>query len=85
MITVEVLDREGHGTGRMVDVFIAYTVSVDNAYGADTDGHRGERRVEYDIQDLTIAAPIKQTLLAEELAQVLYDAEQRFERVEKHW
>lgn len=83
--TIEVLDADGQGTGREVDVYIDYFVDVDNHYGADADGNRGERRVEYQIEHIYIDPWQAKTLLAEEQAQVIRDAETRFDNMDKHW
>lgn len=83
--TIEVLDADGQGTGREVDVYIDFFVDVDNAYGADADGNRGVRRVEYQIEDIYIDKWQAKTLLAEEQAQVIRDAEKRFDNMDKHW
>ena len=85
MYPIEVLDQDGCTTDREVEVYIDYTISVDSAYGADADGNRGERRVEYDIQDVYVLPEVERTLLAEELAQVKRDAEAKFENSDKHW
>jgi hypothetical protein len=83
--TIEVLDRDGQGTGREIDVYVEYFVEVDNSYGADADGNRGERRVFYSIERLDIDRWQVGTLLAEERAQVLRDAERKFNDMDKHW
>ena len=85
MYPIEVLDTDSCTTGREVEVYIDFTISVDNAYGADADGNRGERRVEYDVQDVYVQPEVERTLLAEELAQVKRDAEAKFEDGDKHW
>ena len=81
---IDVLDQNGDYTGRSVTVCIDYHIDVDNAYGADADGRRGERRVEYEI-DQVYLDPSEDPLLAEELAQVLKEAERRFENADKCW
>ena len=68
MYPIEVLTAEGETTGKEVEVYIDFTISVDNAYGADADGNRGERRVEYDVQNVYVQPEVERTLLAEELA-----------------
>jgi hypothetical protein len=83
--TIEVLDADGQGTGREVDVYIDFFVDVDNAYGADADGNRGERGVEYLVEQVAIDKWQAKTLLAEEQAQVIRDAEKRFDNMDKHW
>ena len=83
--TIEVLDADGQGTGREVDVYIDYFVDVDNHYGADADGNRGERLVEYHIEQTYIDKCQAATLLAEEQAQVICDAKKRFDNIDKHW
>ena len=85
MYPIEVLTAEGEPTGKEVEVYIDFTISVDNAYGADADGNRGERRVEYDVQDVYVQPEVERTLLAEELAQVKRDAEAKFEDMDKNW
>jgi len=85
MYPIEVLTAEGETTGKEVEVYIDFTISVDNAYGADADGNRGERRVEYDVQNVYVQPEVERTLLAEELAQVKRDAEAKFEDGDKHW
>jgi hypothetical protein len=81
---IDVLDVNGDYTGRSVTVCLDYHIDVDNAYGADADGNRGERRVEYEIDNVYLD-PSEAPLLAEELAQVIKEAERRFEYSDKHW
>ena len=83
-IEIDVLDANEEYTGRSVMVCIDYHIDVDNAYGADADGNRGIRLVEYVI-DKVYLDPSEAPLLAEELAQVIKEAERRFEHSDKHW
>lgn len=82
---IDVLDRDGAETGRVVPVYIDFTISVDNNYGADADNRRGVRMVEYDIQEIRLDEETARTLLAEEQAQVIRDAEAKFENMDKVW
>jgi hypothetical protein len=83
-ITVDVLDRDGYATDRVVTVQIDYTISVDNNYGADADGRRGIRLVEVEDVEASVAPEVATTLLAEELAQVKADALTQFEFREEY-
>lgn len=85
MLTIDVLDKDGYETGRTVEVYIEFIVTVEHEYGADADGNRGTTLVEYDMINSYIEPSVRKTLLAEELAQVLGDAQSRFESNEKHW
>ena len=76
---IEVLDRDGCTTDREVEVCVDFSIHVDNSYGADADGNRGTRLVEYEVNDIYVSQDVRQTLLEEELAQVLRDAEERFD------
>ncbi len=82
---IEVLDRDGYTTDREVTVYIDFHIEVDNHYGADADGNRGERLVECVIDQIYVDPKMVNPLLAEELKQVLADAEARFAHMDKHW
>ena len=78
VLTVNVLDRDGNETGRTVAVNVEYHLEVDSHYGADADGNRGIRVVEYVIDKIEIPEVYKKTLLEEEVKQVIQDAEIEF-------
>ena len=77
-ILVDVLDRYGYETGRTVFVYIDYLADVDDQYGADVDGNRGERRVEYQLTSIGVDPGTQPKLLQEELAQVICDGAKAF-------
>lgn len=83
-ILTDVLDRDGHETGRAVFVEIHYLVDVDDRYGEDADGNRGARRVEYQILSIDVDPAVRRTLLCEEYAQVLCDAAIAFHARPRH-
>ena len=51
-VTIHEEDEAGQPTGRTWEVFIEYREETF-AYGADADGHRGERRTEIEIDSIT--------------------------------
>ncbi len=72
-VLVEVLDAAGEETNRTVPVHLEYMQTAES-YGSDADGRRGTVLVSYEVTDSFTDA----VLLAEEEAQVLRDAEERF-------
>jgi len=84
-IRVALLDKEGNHTGVHVPVHVKYTIDVDKNYGADADGNRGVKSIEYNILDVYYDPQEgDRRLLAEELVQVLADAEVLFKPVMEH-
>lgn len=73
------------GDERIVLVYALYVVDVDEHYGADADGNRGVRRVEYDLLDLAIDQDDLKTLTVEECNAVLDYAPEIFAKRVKHF
>jgi hypothetical protein len=63
---------------RDIEVTMQCTMEVDNAYGADADGRRGERRVEFVVQSAQMSWRDMQGMSIEDIAHVLEDAERIF-------
>jgi hypothetical protein len=63
---------------RDIEVTLHCTMEVDNAYGADADGRRGERRVEFVVQSAQMSWHDMQGLSVEDIEHVLEDAEKKF-------
>ena len=80
-LTIDVLDRDGNETGRSVPVDVEYHLEVDSHYGADADGNRGIRMVEYVIDKVEIPEDHKKNLLEEEVKQVIESAEIEFDEM----
>jgi hypothetical protein len=79
--TVAVLDQDGYETGRTVTVWITYHVDIDPAYGADADGRRGIKRIDYMIDRIECHDA---ALTTDERKQVETDAEAMFYRLVSH-
>lgn len=63
---------------RDIEVTLHCTIEVDNAYGADADGRRGERRVEFVVQSAQMSWRDMQGMSTEDITHVLEDAERIF-------
>jgi len=65
--------------GRDIEVTMQCTMEVDNAYGADADGTRGERRVEFVVQSAQMSWHDMQGMSIEDITHVLEEAERKFQ------
>lgn len=57
---VEVNEETEHGTptGRRVEVFLEYVLTVDGSYGADADGRRGIVVKEWEVTNVELFPPL---------------------------
>jgi hypothetical protein len=77
---IDLTDAEGEATGQTVPVVIEYVTTVDQDYGADADGHRGETRYEREVLDVWINPEHLNTLNSEQVERVLAEANAQFEQ-----
>jgi hypothetical protein len=70
---------------RTVLVYATYVVDVDANYGADADGNRGVRRVEYDLLDVEVDQDDAKTLTVVEVQEVLEAVPAAFAKRAKHF
>jgi hypothetical protein len=77
---IDVTDAAGDATGQTVPVVIEYVTTVDQDYGADADGHRGETRYEREVLDVSIDHEALRTLTQQQAERVLAEANAQFEQ-----